>query len=632
MKFSLSPVVQVKEVDLTTVIPAVSTSIGGFCGAFQWGPVEEIRTISSEDELVKVFGKPNEDTFVSFFSAANFLSYSSDLKLVRAVGTTARNAVASGTALLIKNQVVYDTNYSNGQASVGSWAAKYPGRLGNSLKVSICDGDSWSNTLTETVQGAHSAGATTITMSAPVTNKFAVGDFVRFGTSDATKYKVISVNNAQVTITPGLVSPLTGGVQATRFWEYHELFGAPPSTSVYASKKNCTKDEVHIIVEDRGGLFTGTPNTILEKFSFLSKASDAKSDDGTNIFYKDVINKRSQYIWWMDYPTGVLNWGRETLTVSAAYDSLALPETVTLSGGVSADTLTAVNEIAGFSLLKNTETVDVNLVFAGGAQTATVVDLISNLAEYRRDCLVFISPPLNTVRDNVGKEATDIISWRNNLPSSSYVVADTGWKYQYDKYNDVFRWVPLNADIAGLCAFTDLVSRPWFSPAGYNRGQVKNVIKLAYNPMKKADRDMLFNAGVNPVISSAGKGTVLFGDKTLLSRPSAFDAINVRRLFIILEKAIATAAQYMLFEMNDAFTRAQFVGMVEPYLREIKGSRGIYDFRVVCDESNNTPEIIDNNSFIGDIYIKPSRAIREIQLNFIAVRTGVEFQEIVGKF
>jgi phage tail sheath protein FI len=334
----------------------------------------------------------------------------------------------------------------------------------------------------------------------------------------------------------------------------------------------------------------------------------------------------------MNHPTAGTNWGTETVTLTGAYASLPIPESVSLTGGVSADVLTPADEIRGYDLFKNVETVDVNLVFAAGASKTTVIDLISNLAEYRRDCVLFISPELDDVLDNVGKEADDIVAWRNTLPSSSYVVADSGWKYQYDKYNDVFRWIPLNADVAGVCAYTDTVSRPWFSPAGYNRGQIRNVIKLAYNPMKKADRDKLFNNGVNPVLSSVGAGTVLFGDKTLLSKPSAFDAINVRRLFIILEKAIATAAQYMLFEMNDEFTRAQFVGMVEPYLREIKGSRGIFDFRVVCDETNNTPEVIDNNSFVGDIYIKPSRAIREIQLNFVAVRTGVEFQEIVGKF
>ncbi len=631
MKFSLSPVVQVKEVDLTTVIPAVPTSIGAMAGAFQWGPVEEIRTIASEDELVRVFGKPNNDTAISFFSAANFLSYSGDLKVVRSVASTAKNAVASGTAILIKNENHYLANFADGQASVGSWAAKYPGRLGNSLRVSICDKDSWEKTLTETVGANASAGATSVTASASVAGKIAVGDWISFGT-DPTKYKVVNVSTVTITLASGLVANVSSGAAIKRYWEYQDQFPGKPDTSTYAANKACSNDEVHVIVVDEDGLFTNIPGQVLEKFAFLSKAVDAKSADGSSIYYKNVINNKSQFVWWMDHPTAGTNWGTETVTLAGAYASLPIPESVSLTGGVSADVLTPADEIRGYDLFKNVETVDVNLVFAAGASQTTIIDLISNLAEYRRDCILFISPELDDVLDNVGQEADDIVAWRNTLPSSSYVVADSGWKYQYDKYNDVFRWIPLNADVAGVCAYTDTVSRPWFSPAGYNRGQIRNVIKLAYNPMKKADRDKLFNNGVNPVLSSVGAGTVLFGDKTLLSKPSAFDAINVRRLFIILEKAIATAAQYMLFEMNDEFTRAQFVGMVEPYLREIKGSRGIFDFRVVCDETNNTPEVIDNNSFVGDIYIKPSRAIREIQLNFVAVRTGVEFQEIVGKF
>jgi hypothetical protein len=631
MKFSLSPVVQVKEVDLTTVIPAVPTSIGAMAGAFQWGPVEEIRTIASEDELVRVFGKPNNDTAISFFSAANFLSYSGDLKVVRSVASTAKNAVASGTAILIKNENHYLANFADGQASVGSWAAKYPSRLGNSLRVSICDKDSWEKTLTETVGANASAGATSVTASASVAGKIAVGDWISFGT-DPTKYKVVNVSTVTITLASGLVANVSSGAAIKRYWEYQDQFPGKPDTSTYAANKACSNDEVHVIVVDEDGLFTNIPGQVLEKFAFLSKAVDAKSADGSSIYYKNVINNKSQFVWWMDHPTAGTNWGTETVTLAGAYASLPIPESVSLTGGVSADVLTPADEIRGYDLFKNVETVDVNLVFAAGASQTTIIDLISNLAEYRRDCVLFISPELDDVLDNVGQEADDIVAWRNTLPSSSYVVADSGWKYQYDKYNDVFRWIPLNADVAGVCAYTDTVSRPWFSPAGYNRGQIRNVIKLAYNPMKKADRDKLFNNGVNPVLSSVGAGTVLFGDKTLLSKPSAFDAINVRRLFIILEKAIATAAQYMLFEMNDEFTRAQFVGMVEPYLREIKGSRGIFDFRVVCDETNNTPEVIDNNSFVGDIYIKPSRAIREIQLNFVAVRTGVEFQEIVGKF
>jgi phage tail sheath protein FI len=268
----------------------------------------------------------------------------------------------------------------------------------------------------------------------------------------------------------------------------------------------------------------------------------------------------------------------------------------------------------------------------GGSLTGdTVPDSLIALAESRKDCLIFLSPELNDVVNNSGNEVTDILSLRNSFTSSSFAVMDSGWKYQYDKYNDVYRWIPLNGDTAGLCARTDLERDPWFSPAGFNRGQIKNVVKLAWNPTK-SERDSLYKAGVNPIVTFPGEGTVLYGDKTLLSRPSAFDRINVRRLFIVLEKAIARAARSSLFEFNDEFTRSQFVNLVEPFLRDVQGRRGIFDYRVVCDTTNNTPEVIDRNEFVGDIYIKPARSINFIQLNFVAVRTGVSFNEIVGQF
>jgi phage tail sheath protein FI len=242
-----------------------------------------------------------------------------------------------------------------------------------------------------------------------------------------------------------------------------------------------------------------------------------------------------------------------------------------------------------------------------------------------------MSPPSSTVIDNAGSESTDLETLANDLTRSSYVVMDSAWKYQYDKYSDVYRWVPLNGDIAGLCARTDTQRDPWFSPAGLNRGQIKNVVKLSWNP-QKTERDTIYKAGINPVVTFPGEGTILYGDKTFQNRPSAFDRINVRRLFLILEKTIAKASRSTLFEFNDEFTRAQFVNLVEPFLRDIQGRRGIYDYRVVCDTTNNTPEVIDQNQFVGDIYIKPARSINFIQLNFVAVRTGVAFNEIVGKF
>lgn len=627
--FSLSPSVEVREIDLTTVIPAVATSIGAYAGPFTWGPVEEIRTITTEDELVNTFGRPNNDNYLSFFSAANFLSYSSNLKVVRVVAnTTAKNAVANGTAVLIKNETDYIANYSDGQGTVGVWAAKYPGTLGNSIKVSLCDGPGYYTQLAETATGT--AGSSTVTVATDVTTKIVAGDWLSFG-SDTTKYQVASLTfttSTTITLTSTLKTNVTAAA-ITRYWEYYDSFQGAPGTSAYVAGKGSANDELHVVVVDKTGLISGTPGLVLERFPFVSKASDAKNDDGSSNYYKNVINSKSKWIWWMDHPTGGTDWGSTALTVSGgSFDMLTVPATVTLTGGVDG-TITSADEIRGYDLFKNSDSVDINLVITGASAQATVIDVISNLVEKRKDCVAFVSPELADVLDNVGQEVADIKTWRNTLPSSSYVVADSGWKYQYDKYNDTFRWLPLNPDIAGLCAKIDSEAYPWYSPAGYVKGQVKNVIKLAWNPGSKAQRDELYNVGVNPVVNFSGRGTVLFGDKTLLSKPSAFDRINVRRLFITLEKAIATAAQYTLFELNDEFTRAQFKAAADGYLSQIKGARGVYDFLVVCDETNNTPDVIDSNSFVGDIYIKPTRSINFIQLNFVAVGTGVSFSEKV---
>ena len=552
MAFQLSPGVLVVEKDLTNVVPAVATSIGGFAGDFQWGPALSAVTISSEIELVKTFGKPNDTTAASFFSAANFLSYSNNLKVVRAVGSAARNAVESGTAVLINNEDEWEAQYSNGAASVGYFAAKYPGALGNSLKVSMAD------------------------------------------------------NSA---------SAFAG-------WTYAAEFDYTPGTSDYVSSLGGSADELHLIVIDEDGLISGTPGTILEKYTGLSKASDAKTPQGAANYWKTVL-EGSQYIWWMDNPAGT-NWGSTAAGIT--FDGLGT-HTVSLTGGVSASPSQA-ELITAYDEFSNAELIDVNLLVTGPHNAAVANSLIA-IAEDRKDCMVFVSPELADVYNNAGDEADDIVSFRTTLTSSSYAVLDSGWKYQYDKYADKYRWIPLNADIAGLCARTDTIADPWFSPGGLNRGQIRNVVKLAYSP-NKTDRDTLYKSGVNPVVSFPGEGTVLYGDKTLQAKPSAFDRINVRRLFIVLEKAIATAAKYQLFEFNDAFTRAQFRNLVEPFLRDIKGRRGVYDFRVICDETNNTGEVIDQNQFVADIYIKPARSINFITLNFIATRTGVAFEEIVG--
>ena len=386
-----------------------------------------------------------------------------------------------------------------------------------------------------------------------------------------------------------------------------------------------------IVVDEDGGFSNGVANTVLEKFAFVSKASDAKFGDGATNYYVNVLNQRSRYVWWASHVSGNSNWG--TTAASKTYDAAngqRNPTYRSLSGGADG-TITAGAINTAYSLFANSDVVDLSLIISGPGNATVAGHLISNIAEVRKDCLVFLSPTKTSVVDNIGSETTSIIAYRDSLTSSSYSVMDSGYKYQFDKYNDVYRYVPLNGDIAGACARTDLERDPWFSPGGFNRGTIKNVVKLAWNPTK-TERDNLYVKGINPVVSFQGEGTVLFGDKTMLSRPSVFDRINVRRLFIVLEKSISSAARSSLFEFNDQFTRAQFVNLVEPYLRDVQGRRGITDFRVVCDESNNTPNIIDANQFVGDIYIKPARSVNFIQLNFVAVRTGVSFEEIVGRF
>jgi len=562
MAFQLSPGVNVSEVDLTTVVPSVATTVGGFAGNFNWGPVDEIVTINNEVQLVERFGKPDSNTFTSFFTAANFLSYGSQLRVVRSAGSTSNNATTTfGTGVRIDNRTDYEQNHSSGSVNI-RFAAKYPGSLGNSLKVSMSDANTASN------------------------------------------------------------------------WPYVNEFSSAPANTAFAESKNIEEDELHLVVLDTTGIISGRANTIIEKFGFLSKASDARNSDGTSNYYKDVINSKSKYIWWLSHPTETTNWGQTSTWIAQndpdrLFDSLSVTD-YTFSNG--SDIQPTQNQVANsYNLFDNPDSIDVSLIMTGKTVGDTVPDQLISIAESRKDCLVFLSPELDDVVDANGNETTNILNLRNTITSSSFAVMDSGWKYQYDKYNDVYRWVPLNGDVAGLCARTDLERDPWFSPAGFNRGQIKNVVRLAWNPTK-ADRDNLYKSGINPVVTFPGEGTILYGDKTLLSRPSAFDRINVRRLFIVLEKAIARAARSSLFEFNDEFTRAQFVNLVEPFLRDVQGRRGIFDFRVVCDTTNNTPEVIDRNEFVGDIYIKPARSINFIQLNFVAVRTGVSFNEIVGQF
>jgi hypothetical protein len=661
MPFQLSPGVLVKEIDLTNVVPAVATSIGAVAGAFQKGPVGEITAIGSEQELLKVFGKPNGSNFETWFTAANFLQYGNALRVVRAESAIL-NATSGGSGLLIKDTTDYLNNYSAGQGSSGEWGARTAGTHGNSIGVSLCsNATAYEETITTgagEISGTPAAGATTVNVSAGGGSvgdggaKYNVGDIVYFQEADGQQYEVTAITDDALTIKQldnpnggGLKSALADGTDVRRRWRFYDLFDAAPGTSTYATGKGLVGDEMHVVVFDRTGDISGfradtngeRTNSVLETFAFLSQAASAKTAQGGTNYYPDVIYNQSEFIYWLDHDASLTNAGSDPVagTTFASTAGKGGVKDDNLAGGADDYAVTVGELDLAYGQFADAETVDVNLIMAGtspaGADGATHATNIIDLVEARKDCVAFISPRREDVV-NIASSITqgaNVKAFFDGLSSSSYAVFDSGYKYMYDKFNDVYRFVPLNGDMAGLCANVDTVADPFFSPGGFNRGQIRGAVKLAFNPTK-AQRDILYPARVNPVCTFPGQGTVLFGDKTALAKPSAFDRINVRRLFILLEKAIATAAKFQLFEFNDEFTQAQFRNLVEPFLRDIQGRRGITDFSVVCDGTNNTGEVIDRNEFVADIFIKPARSINFIQLNFIAVRTGVAFSEIGG--
>jgi len=551
----VSPGVQVKEIDLTNVVPSVSSTAGAMAGSFAWGTVNEVVTVSSETELVNTFGKPDANTFESVLSAAQFLSYGSTLKVVRAVGTSARNATASGTGILTQNSTVFD-----GQSpAAGDWTqARYPGVIGNSVGVSVA-------TATQTL---------------------------------------------------------------TAFQSLHVEGKA--GTSAGAAAVGGSNDEIHVFVYDVKGTITGTVNGILESWTYMSQASDVKGSDGSSLYWKTIINAGSKWIRIGNHPAALSKSGQSAtsnafVNVSAFF--------IDLTGGVDDNALTVGETTTALNYFADAETMDMSLMFQSNsgfsaADNITLSNFITALCAARKDAVGFVSPQ-RAATVNASAPQTTVAAWRTGITSTSYGFADSSSLYVYDKYNDVYRWIAAAGSMAGLTANADLVADAWFSPAGFTRGNVRNVTKLAWNP-NQAQRDALYKTGVNPIVTFPGSGTVLFGDKTLQSKPSAFDRINVRRLFIVLEKAVSVASKASLFEFNDEFTRAQFRNMVEPFLRDVKGRRGVTDFKVVCDGTNNTGAIIDTNKFVADIYVKPARSINYITLNFIATRTGVEFSEIAG--
>lgn len=594
---SASPAITVREIDLTGVSPNVETSLAGFVGDFKWGPVEQPIRVQNEGELASTFGTPDETTAVDYFSAASFLQYSGNLIVCRAIADgeagsdSCTNAVSGSTKVVVKNEDDFNiqkATLANGNS--GNWIAKYPGELGNSLAVSIfavADGDS--------------AGDYTTTES--------------------------NFSN----------------------WDYSADFDAAPATSGWADGQsiNIRNDEVHVAVIDENGKFTGTAGAVLERFSFVSVAKGAKTSDGSVNYMPEVINRASNYIWFggFDSATSIVgdNWGVEPESVSLDSDGFAdyavgtvwtnNAATDSLSQGADTQTLGAAEYATGFDLFEDPDQIDVQILIAPGLsgvtpQTTVVNDLVAIASGIRKDCVVITSPDRGSVVNN-STPAVDTLLTVQGFTSSNYLIVDNNYLKVYDKYNDQYIFIPAASSTAGIIAASDANFGPWYSPAGQKRGTYLGVVGLAYSATK-SERDQLYKAGVNSIVQLPGQGTILFGDKTKESRPSAFDRINVRRLFLAIEKSIALAARNIMFEFNDEFTRAEFVGVIEPVLREIQARRGITDYFIQCDESNNTPAVIDRNELIASIFIKPARSINYITLNFVAVRTGVAFEEIVG--
>ena len=645
----LSPGVVIQERDLTLGnIETVEVNVGAIAGAFAKGPVNKPVRISSESELLSTFGEPNDSNFETWFAASSFLAYGGVLDVVRASGATLKTANVGGSALVINNEEDYEGNYYDGTAA-WDYASKSIGAVGNSIKVVAIDsGASQQLTLNNSLAGGATAGSllenTTGTKSAYI---HAV---------DGVKVDIIWVTGGGWTTTdivndgssPDI--PIVGvqdwydaqTITSTLNWNQ---VAPQPGTSPHVADRGGSNDEMHIVVVDVDGGVTGTPNTVLEKFLYVSKAKDGKSSEGSLVYYPEVIKNTSKYIYWGSHDNEDIwdvsgnalanssNFGGDSTT---AFDVLGEKE-YELSGGVDDFDLTQAEIISGYEQFADTETVQIDYLIMGGGganelETQAKANKLISIANNRKDCVAFISPyRANVVGvSNSGTATTNIVNFFENFASSSYVVFDSGWKYLYDRFADKYRWIPCNGDVAGLCAATTASGDPWFSPAGLNRGGIRNAIKLAYSP-KKSERDTLYQKRINPITSLPGQGIVLFGDKTALASPSAFDRINVRRLFLVVEKTIGNAAKGVLFELNDEFTRNNFNNIVEPYLRDIQARRGITDFLVVCDASNNTGEVIDRNEFVAEIYLKPARSINFITLTFVATRTGVSFEEVIPR-
>ena len=666
MAFQVSPGVQVSEIDLTNVVPAVSSTVGGFAGTFQWGPVDEVVTVSDAKSLVDIFYEPaNTDASAEdFYSAESFLKYGSSLRVIRLNNSGLANANASGGTQLIKNESDYQNIARDGSlnGTTGKWAARFAGALGNSLKVSVCaSSNAYFNDAISTVASEEAAGNTTVGVATGHGTYFNVRDIIEFA-NHTTQYRVTAISTDTLTIEAigqpagtGLTQVVPASTNVDRYWEFYNLFNKAPGKSASALAAGGSDDEIHVVVVDEDGTISGTANTVLEVYPFVSLASDSKDSNGNSNYYRDVVERDSQWVWWTGHSTAMVTTANEHRThVASATTAFSRPDGVensSLSAGSDGTEPTAgVIYGAWQDHFDDASASDISFLIVGSTRTnngdsladwTTIINQGIQLCETRKDCILVASPMKKDVLGTANAEANhfaptsehnrtkNVIATIDTATSSSYVVFDSTWVYQYDRFNDRYCYVPANPHTAGIMARSDLLRDPWFSPAGFSRGQYLGITKLAFNP-RKASRDDLYRARVNPVVTFAGQGTVLFGDKTGLSTTSAFDRINVRRLFIVLEKAISTAAQAQLFEFNDAFTRAQFRSAVEPFLRDVKNRRGLVDFSVVCDETNNTDSVIDRNEFVCSIFIKPAKSINYVTLNFVATRSGVEFEEVYG--
>jgi hypothetical protein len=626
----LSPGIKTREFDFSLVVPNLSATESGLAGGFLWGPVEEPMLIDSEEELVQTFWKPNNTVANDWFTASQYLSYADKLWLVRmvddnAANTTLRAANASAnTAFLVKNDEQYDINYNDGSLKLsyntGDWIAKFAGALGNNLRVATCTSAAeYSSNLTGTVAVAANSFTVTGTGTA-FTTEAQVGDYIVIN-NETNKISAIA-NTTSLTLVTRHVAGATANT-ASRRWEYFFEVDTAPGTSQYVSDQGGSNDEMHVVVIDRTGIITGTPDSVLETYQYLSKASDALTLNGEGNYYKNVLNTKSDWVRWAGHPS-LSNIGSPAKGLT--FGGGTLPKKFDLQNGRDGQAITNNEKIVGYDFFKDVEELDISFILGSDADSTLAVYIINNILEKRQDCVGFFSPPRAYVVNNKGHEATDCVVFRNTLPSTSYAALDANWKYMYDRYNDVYRYVPMNGDTAGINVRTTEERDAWWPAAGFNRGNVKNVVKLAWNP-KQADRDILYKNGINPYVIFKNEGPVLFGQKTLQAKPSSFDRINVRRLFIVMRKAIARSARYFLFEFNDEITRRQFRNLVEPYLRDIKGRRGITSFAVKCDETNNPPTVVERNEFVGSIAVRPNYSAEFITLNFASVSGNISFEE-----